>query len=271
MVDRTSVAWGRRRMINGTCLRFFFFWHAQTKEREVLCDYIKLALTGYVLDRWIEITLSLPLPHIKSILNAKLSSHNNLLFFIHSFIIMTSSDPVFSTPLTRLFKINHPVMLAGLVLTTGYQPLYPILNIKSTVWTWLLVQSSLQQSPTQVRIRQIYQYVRILIFIFDLKVVLEWSVDFDKAQSSFAIPLLKSSHIWRIRTHLLVSIFLFLKWVVVPVKPMCVLFLKIHFNNPWHASLLGSERLHWRSIAWAHRRDHWGSCFLVRVCSWCPP
>jgi hypothetical protein len=26
---------------------------------------------------------------------------------------MPSSEPVFTTPLTKLFKINHPVMLAG--------------------------------------------------------------------------------------------------------------------------------------------------------------
>ncbi|KAF5358039.1 hypothetical protein D9756_001723 [Leucocoprinus leucothites] len=32
---------------------------------------------------------------------------------------MPSSEPVFSTPLTRLFKINHPVMLAGMNVAAG--------------------------------------------------------------------------------------------------------------------------------------------------------
>ncbi|PPQ74208.1 hypothetical protein CVT26_004499 [Gymnopilus dilepis] len=32
---------------------------------------------------------------------------------------MPSSSPVFSTPLTRLFKINHPVMLAGMNVAAG--------------------------------------------------------------------------------------------------------------------------------------------------------
>ncbi|CAA7267933.1 unnamed protein product [Cyclocybe aegerita] len=32
---------------------------------------------------------------------------------------MPSSDPVFSTPLTRLFKISHPVMLAGMNVAAG--------------------------------------------------------------------------------------------------------------------------------------------------------
>ncbi|KAG2061256.1 2-nitropropane dioxygenase [Suillus hirtellus] len=32
---------------------------------------------------------------------------------------MPSSQPVFSTPLTRLFKINHPVMLAGMNVAAG--------------------------------------------------------------------------------------------------------------------------------------------------------
>ncbi|KAG1749048.1 2-nitropropane dioxygenase [Suillus paluster] len=32
---------------------------------------------------------------------------------------MPSSQPVFSTPLTRLFKINHPVMLAGMSVAAG--------------------------------------------------------------------------------------------------------------------------------------------------------
>ncbi|KAI9569049.1 2-nitropropane dioxygenase [Boletus coccyginus] len=32
---------------------------------------------------------------------------------------MPSSEPVFSTPLTRLFKINHPIMLAGMNVAAG--------------------------------------------------------------------------------------------------------------------------------------------------------
>jgi NAD(P)H-dependent flavin oxidoreductase YrpB (nitropropane dioxygenase family) len=32
---------------------------------------------------------------------------------------MPSSEPVFSTPLTRLFRINHPVMLAGMNVAAG--------------------------------------------------------------------------------------------------------------------------------------------------------
>ncbi|KAF8558479.1 2-nitropropane dioxygenase [Imleria badia] len=32
---------------------------------------------------------------------------------------MPSSEPVFSTPLTRLFKVNHPIMLAGMNVAAG--------------------------------------------------------------------------------------------------------------------------------------------------------
>lgn len=35
------------------------------------------------------------------------------LFLIRT-LTMPSSEPVFSTPLTMLFKINHPIMLAGM-------------------------------------------------------------------------------------------------------------------------------------------------------------
>ncbi|KAJ7632219.1 2-nitropropane dioxygenase [Roridomyces roridus] len=39
--------------------------------------------------------------------------------FSHSTPTMPSSKPVFTTPLTKLFKINHPVMLAGMNVAAG--------------------------------------------------------------------------------------------------------------------------------------------------------
>lgn len=41
---------------------------------------------------------------------------------------MPSSPPVFSTPLTKQFKINHPVMLAGKVDQYG---VYILLEIRA--------------------------------------------------------------------------------------------------------------------------------------------
>lgn len=35
---------------------------------------------------------------------------------LNSPLTMPSSEPVFCTPLTRLFKINHPIMLAGMLI-----------------------------------------------------------------------------------------------------------------------------------------------------------
>jgi NAD(P)H-dependent flavin oxidoreductase YrpB (nitropropane dioxygenase family) len=40
-------------------------------------------------------------------------------FLLLTFIIMPSSEQIFSTNLTKLFKINHPVMLAGMNVAAG--------------------------------------------------------------------------------------------------------------------------------------------------------
>ncbi|EKM82830.1 hypothetical protein AGABI1DRAFT_111394 [Agaricus bisporus var. burnettii JB137-S8] len=55
---------------------------------------------------------------------------------------MPSSDPVFSTPLTRLFKINHPVMLAGMNVAAG-----PKLAAAVTNAGGIGVIGGLRQSP----------------------------------------------------------------------------------------------------------------------------
>ncbi|KAF9052713.1 2-nitropropane dioxygenase [Panaeolus papilionaceus] len=55
---------------------------------------------------------------------------------------MPSSDPVFSTPLTRLFKINHPVMLAGMNVAAGPKLAAAVTNA---------VIGGLRQSPKFLR------------------------------------------------------------------------------------------------------------------------
>ncbi|OAX40496.1 2-nitropropane dioxygenase [Rhizopogon vinicolor AM-OR11-026] len=59
---------------------------------------------------------------------------------------MPSSQPVFSTPLTRLFKINHPVMLAGMNVAAG-----PRLAAAVTNAGGIGVIGGLRQSPKMLQ------------------------------------------------------------------------------------------------------------------------
>ncbi|EMD38478.1 hypothetical protein CERSUDRAFT_113651 [Gelatoporia subvermispora B] len=59
---------------------------------------------------------------------------------------MPSSSPVFSTPLTRLFKINHPVMLAGMNVAAG-----PRLAAAVTNAGGIGVIGGLRQSPKMLQ------------------------------------------------------------------------------------------------------------------------
>ncbi|KIM87592.1 hypothetical protein PILCRDRAFT_4022 [Piloderma croceum F 1598] len=59
---------------------------------------------------------------------------------------MPSSDPVFTTPLTRLFGINHPVMLAGMNVAAG-----PKLAAAVTNAGGIGVIGGIRQSPKMLR------------------------------------------------------------------------------------------------------------------------